>query len=175
MVTAMSVVLNLRSDRCVLTILQRLMLVPCAVLFFAACTDSYPKEDELIVNALELNQFQRLEAMNQLGQDAHPETTWIYRALPNCTMQMTVNSVESGKQTFRLQMSGAGVDISFNKADQVYGVQVQPKEGESLEQRHVFFSKTWVDAIEMSNLVRSFQMKCDTSEATMSNDKAHRS
>lgn len=173
--TAMSVALNLRSNNCLLTVFQRLMLVPCAVLFFAACTDPYPKEDELIVNALELNQFQRMEAMNLLGQDAHPETTWIYRALPNCTMQMTVNSSESGKQTFSLQMSGAGVDISFNKADQVYGVQVQPKEGESLEQRHVFLSKTWVDAIEMINLVRSFQMKCDTSEASMSNDKARRS
>jgi len=175
MVTAMSVVPYLRSNKCVLTMFQRLLLVPCAVLFFAACTDSYPREDELIVNALELNQFQRLEAMNELGQDAHPETTWIYRALPNCSMQMTVASIESGEQIFILQMSGAGVDISFNKADQVYGVQVQPREGKSLEQRHVFLSKTWVDAVEMSNLVRSFQMKCNTSEATMSNDRAHRS
>ncbi|WP_300115373.1 hypothetical protein [Rhodoferax sp.] len=151
-----------------LTMLQRLMLVPLAIVFFAACTDGYPREDELIINPLELNQFQRLQAMNQLGQDAYPEITWRYRSLPSCILQMTVNSFESDKQTFSLHMLGAGVDISFNKADRVYGVQVQQREGESLEEQPILLSKTWVDAIEMSNLVRSFQMGCKPSAETES-------
>ena len=83
-------------------------------------------------------------------------------------MQMTVNGLESVKQTFSLQMSGAGVDFRCNKADQVYGVQVQPREGGSLEERPVLLSKTWLDAVEMINLVRSFQTGCQTSAATVS-------
>ena len=118
------------------------MLVSCAGLFFAACTEGYPAENESIINPLALNPSQRLQAMNQLEQDALPELIWIYHALPSRIMQVTVNGFESGKQTFGLQMSGAGVDISFNAANQIYAVQVQPKEGESLEQRPVLLSKT---------------------------------
>lgn len=166
----MSMVLNPPSSSSLLTLFQRLMLVPCAVVFFAACTDGYPREDELIINPLELNQSQRLQAMNQLGQDAFPEMTWIYRTLPSCIMQITVNGIESGKQTFSVQMSGAGVDVSFNRADQIYGVQVQPREGKNLEAQPILLSKTWLDAIEMSNLVRSFQVGCQTSAAPVSSN-----
>lgn len=172
--TTMSAVLSQRPNNSLLNGFQRLMLIPCAVLFFAACTEGYPKEDELIINPFGLNQSQQLEAMNQLGQDAHPDITWIYRALPSCIVQMTVNGLESGKQTFSLQMSGAGVDISFNKVNQIYGVQVQPTEGENLEERSVLLSKTWVDAVEMINLVRSFQVGCDKNSATLSTHEAGR-
>lgn len=170
--TSMSRVLSQPSSDSLLNGFQRLMLVPFAILFFAACTEGYPTEDELIINPLELNQSQRLQAMNQLGQDAHPEMTWIYRALPSCTMQITVNGSESDRQTFSLQMSGAGVDIGFNKTEQIYGVKVQPKRGDTLEEQPVLLSKTWLDAIEMSNLVRSFQVGCQTSAARVANDKA---
>lgn len=168
----MTMVLNQPAGSNLVTGLRRLLLVPVAFLFLAACTEGYPTEDELIINPLEMNQSQRLQAMNQLGQDAHPEMTWIYRALPSCTMQITVNGSESDQQTFSLQMSGAGVGISFNKAEQIYGVKVQPKRGDALEEQPVLLSKTWLDAIEMSNLVRSFQVGCQTSAASVSSDKA---
>ena len=164
----MNMVLNQPSDSSLVTGFQRLLLVPVVFLFFSACTEGYPTEDELAINPLELNQSQRLQAMNQLGQDAHPEMTWFYRALPSCTMQITVNGSESDQQTFSLQMSGAGVDISFNKAEKIYGVKVQPMEGGTLEERPVLLTKTWPDAIEMGNLVRSFQVGCQTSAAPVS-------
>lgn len=166
--TNMGMVLNQPSNGCLLNRFQRLTLVPLVILFFAACTEGYPTEDELIINPLELNQSERLRAMNQLGDEAHPELTWIYRALPSCTLQVTVNESESGKQTYSLQMSGAGVDISFNKTEQIYGVKVKPKQGDTLKEQPVLLSKTWLDAIEMSNLVRSFQVGCQTSTATVS-------
>ena len=50
--TNISMVLNPPFSSSVLTLFQRLMLVPCAVVFFAARTDGYPKEDELIINPL---------------------------------------------------------------------------------------------------------------------------
>lgn len=170
---AVNIALNQIFISSVLATSQRVMLAFFAVLLFAACTEGYPKEDELIINPLKLNQSEQLQAMNRLGQDAHPEMTWIYRALPSCIMQMTVDRFELGKQTFSLQMLSANVDISFNNADQVYGVQVQPRSGGSLEERPVLLSKTWVDAIEMGNLVRSFQMKCNASGSTVSHDKAN--
>jgi len=158
-------VLNQVSNSSLLTGFQRLMLFPVSILFFAACTEGYPTEGELIINPVELNQAQRLQAMNQLGKVAHPEVTWIYRALPSCIMEMTFRGFESAKQTFSMHLSGAGVDISFNKMDQIYGAQVAPRKGESLEERPVLLSKNWVDAIEMGNLIRSFQTGCQTSAA----------
>ncbi len=164
----MSIRLNQSSNSSVLTLCQRLILIVCAVLFFTACTDGYPNEDELTINPLKLNQPQRLEAMNQLGQDAHPDLTWIYRALPSCILQMTVDGFDSGKQVFSLPMLNAGVDISSSKADPRYGVKVQPRDGASLSERVVFLSRTWVDAVAMSHLVRSFQKGCQPSAATVS-------
>lgn len=164
----MSMVLNQPSNSSVLTLFQRLIVIVCAALVFAACTDGYPNEDELTINPLKLNQPQRLEAMNQLGQDAHPDLTWIYRALPSCILQMTVDGLDSGKQVFSLPMLNAGVDISSSKADPGYGVKVKPRDGANLSERVVFLSKTWVDAVAMSHLVRSFQTGCQTSAATVS-------
>ena len=156
----MGELLNQRSDSGLLAFFQRLMLATCVVLFFAACTDGYPTEDELIISPHELTQSERLQAMNQIGQDAQPEIKWIYRALPGCVLQITVEGVESGKLTFSLRMAGAGVDISSNKADEAFGVQVQPREGDYLEKQPILLSRTWIDAVEMSNLVRSFQLGC---------------
>ena len=71
-----------------------------------------------------------------------------------------VAGVEPGKQALSLQMAGAGVDISSNQADEAYGVQVQPSEGGRDEKQPVLLSKTRLFAIEMSHLVRSFQLGC---------------
>lgn len=164
--TIMSMVLSQQPGSGLLTGFQRLMLVPFSILFFSACTEGYPTEDELIINPLELNQTQRLQAMNQLGQDAHPDMTWIYRALPSCILQMTVDGLDSGKQVINLPMLDVSVDISSSKADQAYGVIVKLRVGASSSEQVVFLSKTWGDAVEMINLVRSFQTGCQTSAET---------
>lgn len=165
--TIMSMVLSQHPGSSLLTGIQRLMLVLFAILFFAACTEGYPTEDELIINPLELNQAQRLQAMNQLGQDAHPDMTWIYRALPNCILQMTVDGLDSRKQVFNLPMLEVSVDISSSKADQAYSVKVTPWDGASSSEQVVFLSKTWVDAVAMRHLVRSFQTGCQTNAETV--------
>lgn len=147
---------------------QRLMLAFFAILVFAACTDGYPKEDELIIHPQELDQPQRLEAMNQLGQDAHPEVTWIYSAMPGCIVKVMFDGSEMGRQIFNLPMGQSDVAISLNRAEQLYVVQVQPRDMGFLEKRSILMSKSWLDAIEMSNLVRSIQMACQTSAASES-------
>lgn len=64
-----------------------------------------------------------------------------FRKIKSCsTLQAIQFVLDSDMQTLSLQMSGAGFDVSFNKADQVYGVQVQPMEGEILNKRPVFLS-----------------------------------
>lgn len=171
--TTMRMVLNQLPISSLLTLLQRLMLGSLAILFFAACTDGYPIEDELIMNPLELSSSQRLQAMNQLGQDTHPDLRWIYHALPSCILQVTFDGLDSGKQVFSLPMLNAGVDISSGKADPGYGVKVKPRDGASLLERVVFLSKPWVDAVAMSHLVRSFQKGCQTSAATVSTNNTN--
>jgi hypothetical protein len=170
-VTTVGAALNQTSNNSMLALCQRLMLAFGAMLLFAACTEGYPKEDELIVNPLALNQSQRLEAMNLLGQEAHPEMTWTYSVLPGCILRTMVSGFETDKPAFNLPMVHADVGISFDKSGQIYSVQVQPRELESLEKRPVLLSKTWLDAIEMSNLVRSFQMGCQTSATAEADDK----
>ena len=171
--TSMGELLNRPSDSSLLSLRQRLMLAAGAILIFAACTDGYPIEDELVISPHALTQSERLQAMNQLGQDAYPGIEWIYRALSDCILQITVEGVESGKQTFSLQMAGAGIDVSSNKADEAFGVQVVPIEGESLEKQHVLLSKTWLDAVAMRNLLLSFQIVCQVSAGPVSSDNTH--
>ena len=145
--------------------LPRLLPACCAILFFSACADGYPTEDELNITPLEMSQAQRLEAMNQLGQEAHPELTWLYHAMPGCSLQWTMHGADAGKERFDLPLRGAGIDLRFNKADQLYGVQVRPADAPELNEQTVLLSKKWVDAIEMSQLVRWFQISCGAGNA----------
>lgn len=163
----MVMTLNRRSFNALLVGCQRLVLASCAILFLSACLDGYPTEDEVNLTPLEMSQTQRLETMNQLGQEAHPELTWLYRAMPGCSLQWTVHGGDSGKKTFNLPLRGAGVDLSFNKADQIYGVQVRPADASDLNELTVLLSKKWADAIKLSQLVRSFQVGCHTSSVSV--------
>lgn len=147
---------------------QRLLLALGAAWLSAACTDGYPTDDEQIVSPVELTQTQRLHTMNLLGQDAHPETTWTYSAVPGCQLRVVENNPDMGKQTFRLPMENVEVNVGFDNTERVYSVSVQPWGADDVDRRLVLRSNSWVDAIEMGNLVRSFQIGCRaerTSEA----------
>jgi len=161
----MDVTLNCHPFHRLIDGFKRLVLASCAILFFSACVDGYPTEDELPMNPVEMNQVERLEAMNRLGQQAHPNLTWLYRALPGCSLQWTVDGGESGKETFILPMWGAGVDVNFDKADQIYGVQARPANASDLKESTLLLSKKWVDALALSQLVRLFQAGCKASSA----------
>lgn len=146
---------------------ERLVLVSCAILFFSACADGYPAEDELAINPVEMNQVERLEAMNRLGQRAHPNLTWLYRAMPGCSLQWTVDGADSHKETFNLPLWGAGVEVSFDKADQIYGVQVRPADASDLKKSTRLLNKKWVDALALNQLVRLFQAGCKASSESV--------
>lgn len=144
---------------------QRLVLACCATLFLSACLDGYPTEDELVITPLDMSQKQRLKAMNQLGQEAHSELSWLYRAMPGCSLHWTAQGSDAGKETAHVPLWGAGIDLRFDKADQVYGVQVRPAGASELDEMTLMLSKKWVDAIEMSQLVRWFQIGCGVGNA----------
>lgn len=137
-----------------------LVLASCAVLFLSACLDGYPTEDEVGLTAIEMSQPQRLVAMNELGQEAHPELTWLYRAMPGCRLEWTVHGADAGKKTVHLPLSGIGIDLSFDKVDRIYNVQVRPAEASGLNELTVLQSTHWIDAIEMRLLLRWFQIDC---------------
>lgn len=127
--------------------------------------DRYPTEDEVSITPLEMSQAQRLQAMNQLGQEAHPELTWLYRAMPGCSLQWTAQGGDAGKETAQVPLWGAGIDLRLNKVDQVYGVQVRPAGASDFDELTIMLSKNWVQAIEMSHLVRWFQIGCSAGDA----------
>lgn len=143
---------------------ERLVLLVCAILFFSACTDGYPTEEEFALDPVEMNQAQRLKAMNRLGQQAHPEFTWLYRLMPDCRLQWTVEGGDAGKETFDLPAWGADVSVIFDRADQIYGVQARPTvASDAKENTTLLLSKKWVDALALSQLVRLFQAGCNVS------------
>jgi hypothetical protein len=57
--------------------------------------------------------------LNELGQEAHPELTWRYRAMPGCSLQWAVYGADSAKEVVKLPLSGAGIDLRFNQANQM--------------------------------------------------------
>ncbi len=169
--TAMGVTLNRHSFKCVVDGFSRWLrlkqwVMAClAIAFFAGCMDTYPTEDEVSILPREMTQAQRLQAMNQLGQEAHPELTWFYRAMPDCRLQWTVQGGDAGKGIAQVPLWGSAIDLRLDKIDQVYGVQVRPAGASSLEELTLMLSKDWVQAIEMSHLLRSFQIGCSAGDA----------
>lgn len=161
----MGVTLNRHSFNGLLDSFQRLVLASCATLFLSACLDGYPTEDEVGLTAIEMSQPQRLEAMNELGQEAHPDLTWLYRAMPDCRLQWTVQGGDAGKETAQVPLWGAAIDLRRDKIDQVYGVQVRPAGASDLDELTLMLSKNWMQAIEMSQLVRWFQIGCSAGDA----------
>jgi len=65
----------------------------------------------------------------------------------------------------RARQDSRDIDLRRDKIDQVYGVQVRPAGASSLEELTVMHSKDWVQAIEMSHLVRWFQIGCSADDA----------
>ena len=144
---------------------KRFVWASCAILFFSACADGYPTEDELAMSPTEMSQTERLAAMNRLGQQAHPELKWQYRAMPGCSLQWAVHGKDAGKETFVLPLWGASFDVSFDKSDEIYGVQVKPADAADLKESTILLSKKWVDALALSQLVRLFQAECPANPA----------
>ena len=140
--------------------LKQFILACLAIVFFSGCMDGYPTQDEVSILAVEMTQAEQLQAMNQLGQEAHPELTWLYRAMPDCRLKWTVQGGDAGIETAQVPLWGAAIDLRLDKIDQFYGVQVRPAGASSLEELTVMLSKNWVQAIEMSHLVRWFQIGC---------------
>ena len=146
-------------------------VVAClAIVFFSGCMDTYPTEDEVSILPGEMTQAEQLQAMNQLGQEAHPERTWRYRAMPDCHLQWTAQCGDAGTETAQMPLWGAAIDLRRDKIDQVYGVQVRPAGASSLEELTVMRSKDWVQAIEISHLVRWFQIGCNAGDAVAPNN-----
>ena len=152
--------------------LQPRALACCAALVLSACADGYPTEDVVGLNATEMSQPQRLSAMNELGQDAHPDSTWIYRAMPGCSLQWTVHDADAVTQTVHLPLPELGIQIRFDKVDRIYNVQVRPPEASKLEELTILQSTRWVDAIEMRLLLRWFQISCTGNGKLMPSDSA---
>jgi len=148
--------------------LRRLIWASCAILFFTACADGYPTEDELAMNPTEMSQVERLAAMNRIGQQTHSELSWHYRAMPACSLQWAFHGDGAGSETFVLPLWGASFDVSFDKSEQIYGVQVTPADNSNAKESTIFLSKKWVDALALSQLVRLFQAECSTSPVTVS-------
>lgn len=145
---------------------QRLALASCAIFFLSACSDGYPTEDVVGITTIEMSQPQLLEAMNELGQEAHPDLTWRYRAMPGCILQWTVQGADADKETANLALAGAGIDLSFNKVDQIYNVQVRPAKASEMNELTILQSTQWFDAIQMSLLLRWYQIRCTVSSTS---------
>lgn len=145
--------------------LKQWVMACLAIIFFSGCMDGYPTEDEVSILPSEMTQAEQLQAMNQLGQEAHPELTWRYRALPGCSLQWTAQGGDAGTETAQVPLWGAAIDLRRDKIDQLYGVQVRPAGASNLEELTVMRSKDWVQAIEMSHLVRWFRSGCSAGDA----------
>lgn len=145
---------------------QRLALASCAIFFLSACSDGYPTEDVVGIPASEMSQPQRLEAMNELGHEAHPDLTWHYRSMPDCILQWTIQGADVDKETANLPLAGAGIDLSFDKANQIYSVQVRPAEPSDFNELTILQSTQRFDAIQMSLLLRWYQFSCTASSTS---------
>jgi len=133
-----------------------------AVLGTTACTDGgYPSTDHPVLDPFSMTQHQRLAAMNQVGGTAHAGYQWSYALLPGCTLRIDVDGEKGPMPSVDIPLMGAVIDISNDRKQKTFGVQVAPTSPTQGRWLPVLQSRDWADVSWMQLLLRVMQKGCD--------------
>ena len=87
-----------------------------------ACSDGYPKQDQVTISPHSMTQAQRLEAMNRLGKEVHPDRRWRYGLASSCVLEVRVTGDKRASSSVALR--GAAVARTFDREAATYSIAV---------------------------------------------------
>ena len=139
---------------------------PCclalSVLLLLGCSEGYPGEDRPLISPFDMDNAQRLSALNEIGADAHPERRWAFELMDGCRLEVARKrgSKRYPGTVFELQRS-MELEVAFDAADQTFDVHLlasaaadAPRLGTLLE------SEVWTDAVQADLLLQLLIRDC---------------
>lgn len=94
-----------------------------ALLALTACGDGYPGEDAPLISPFDMDNGQRLAALNEIGRSAHPQQQWRFSLAESCRLTVTQQRKGSREAQRSLPLARSmDARVSFDKADRTYGV-----------------------------------------------------
>lgn len=137
------------------------MVFACgALLLGAACMDSYPREDELILNPFNMTQHQRLIAMNTIGDKADSQRSWRYELLPGCVLRIDVDGELGPRPVFEVALLGSAIEIARDRGNNTFSVAVADPGDSTQGSESVLESENWALASRTHLLLRVLQRGC---------------
>lgn len=140
----------------------RVTVATCAALLAAACVDSYPTDDA--PNVVNMTQSQRLDEMNEIGDQAYLDFLWRYELLPACQLKVVKGTLFTNRKTFVVPFVASKVVKSFDRADKTYDVHLKLVGQPTVPKIPVFEGGDWVDTTELISLLKHVQRDCATLE-----------
>ena len=136
----------------------RLPVALYAVLLCAACVDSYPTEDAPFV--VNMTQSQRLDEMNDIGDQAYLDVLWRYELLPACQLKVVKGTLLTNRKTVVVPCLASKVVKRFDRTDKTYDVYLKLVGHPSVPKISVFEGGDWVDTTEFIALLKHVQRDC---------------
>jgi len=138
----------------------RLVFACGALLLGAACMDSYPREDEIILNPFNMTQTQRLVAMNKIGEDAHLQRNWNYDLLPGCVLRIDIDADLGSRPVFDVPLSGSVIEVARDRVSNTFNVTVTQHGDSAQASESVLESEDWAMASRTQLLLKVLERGC---------------
>lgn len=133
----------------------RFSLFVCIVVLSAACADGYPDDSESVLMPAEMTQSQRVQQMNQIGQQAYLGTRWRYKLTELCDLEIATGRLLAKESTV-VSLKRGQVIKSVDRADKTHDVHLQ----------HInvltplLETASWADSVTFYTLVSHVQRDC---------------
>ncbi|WP_156909258.1 hypothetical protein [Ottowia thiooxydans] len=141
----------------------RVLVIAFAVIpFLCACSEGYPAYDEPIIDPMDLTQDERIAAMNELGDTAHPKAHWGYDLSGRCTLEIETTRKGEDRSFLSVGLGTKDVRVKYDKVDKVYEVQLTRQNVVDGVSIGVLESVQQIDSLLMSGLLRAAQLGCQS-------------
>ncbi|MFT7772596.1 hypothetical protein [Roseateles sp.] len=142
-----------------------------AALLLCAC-DGYPSEDTVPPNPFDIDNAQRLQALDALGAKAYRGERSRFALDAQCTLRVTRNGGPQRERFEQALAPGMHVGISFDKAERVFEVHLLSDSGPDARRLGLLLrSSAWMQAAQADLLVQLMIRDCagiaDLSAATV--------
>ncbi len=128
----------------------------------AGCADGYPQDDAPHVSPFDMDNGERIAALNQIARGAHPDRRWMYAMERTCELGVEYRRKGSSatRSAWPLVRATEPV-VVFDKADQTYGVVLRESaDRDAPTVTTVLEASKWTDATQAELLLRLVIRDC---------------
>lgn len=138
---------------------QRLGIANCAVVLCTACLDGYPGNYTPVLMPAEMTQSQRLQSMNQIGQQVYLDTRWRYKLTDVCELKVTSGGLFS-RESKVISLKQGVVVKSVDPSDKTHDVHIKALNTSANELHPLLETANWSDAVSLFTLATQVQRDC---------------